>query len=57
MRSKESTSSEVDTSAHLQQKPNIVLIDGCAQLWWASYLQNDGTMENLTDTLLQLVLS
>ena len=47
---------KVDTSVRLQPKPYDVNIDGSAQLWSTSW-PNDGTVKNLADTLLQLVLS
>ena len=50
------TALKVDTSVRLQPKPNDVNINGCAQLWSTSW-PNDGTVKNLADTLLELVLS
>ena len=47
---------QVDTSLHLQPKPNVVIIDGCAKLWATSWPTND-TVKDLAEALHHLVLS
>ena len=43
-------------SLRLQPKPNVVIIDGCAQLWVITWLTN-GAVKDLGDALHHLVLS
>ena len=47
---------QVETSYRLQPKSNVIIIDGCAQLWSISWPTN-GTVRNLADALYHVVVS